>query len=78
MDCVDPLDLRIGDKIVFTGENGYEHHKQYAELRGLVVGQEYTVCGVEVNDWDSYVYLDGIKTATGNIASFNPLMFVKA
>ena len=54
-------------------DNGYEHQIQFAKKR-LVLGQEYTVEKVEIYDWHTELWLEGIDTGK---QGFNSVMFVE-
>lgn len=59
-----------GTKIVFIGENGYDHDKASAK-EILKVGQEYTVQSIDVRSCISYVILEEFQNKTFNTVMFD-------
>jgi len=58
-----------GTEVKFVGVGGYDSDVPNALKAGLIVGRTYSVKYVEINDWSSYVELEGIE------GKFNTVMF---
>ena len=61
---------KVGDKVIFAyPNNGYPMEQERA-LQHLVVGKEYTIKFVDINDWSSVVCLDEIPRPLFNSVLF--------
>ncbi|OSA95739.1 UNVERIFIED_ORG: hypothetical protein B2H93_04775 [Clostridium botulinum] len=56
-------------KIIYTGEGGYKLDREYAD-KVLEVGKEYTLETVDVDSWNSDVYLKEFPNKTFNSVLF--------
>lgn len=63
------LFTKEGEKVVYTGEGGWEYDKIYAD-KYLIVGEEYIVLAVEIGSSCSEVILEGFEDR-----EFNTVMF---
>ena len=64
------LKTKIGSKVKYLDENGYDRDREWAQHMGLKKGEVYTVRFVDIGSWSSSVWLDEIEGA-----SFNTVMF---
>lgn len=60
---------KLGTKVKFTGEGGYDNDRHFA-FSHMDVGEVYTVKGITVGNWLSYVEFEELP---GN--RFNTVMF---
>lgn len=60
-----------GTRVRFTGQGGYDHHKEHAG-KFLTVDSIYTVAGTTVSAWHTDVYLEEFPKE-----GFNSVMFVE-
>ena len=58
-----------GAKVKYTGENGYEHHKEHAN-KYLKVGETYTVENTYVSGWHTDVWLKEVPNEKFNSVHF--------
>lgn len=65
------IDAPAGTKVIYTGEGGYDRHKETGD-KYLKRGGEYTVDRTEIENWHTDVYL---KEVSG--VAFNSVMFVE-
>jgi hypothetical protein len=63
-----PLDAEPGTMVIYTGQNGTEADKRWANQR-LVKGGCYTLKAIEVGGWSSEVELEEVN------GSFNSVHF---
>jgi hypothetical protein len=54
-------------KLRYHGDGGFEMCKELGRTLGLVPGQEYIVEAIEVSDWSSRVFLQGIKKGVNSV-----------
>ena len=68
----EPMDIfsSNGTKVVYTGKNGYDSDKEYAN-RYLTIGEIYTVYYTNVESWSSTVVLKEYPDQSFNTAHFN-------
>ena len=73
-DYQEPIDIysKEGTKVKYTGEGGYDHHKEYAN-KHLKVGEIYTIDYTDVGGWHTDVYLKEVPDK-----AFNSVHFVDA
>lgn len=58
-----------GTKVVYTGKNGYDHHKEHAD-KHLKVGEAYTISHTEVGGWHTDVILEEFPNEKFNSVHF--------
>lgn len=61
--------LQEGEKVVYTGENGYDWDKIHSK-KYLKVGQVYEVSHAHVGNWHTDVYLAGFPNVAFNSVHF--------
>jgi len=68
---LEPMDIysKEGTQVMYTGEGGYNHHKEYAD-EYLKVGEIYTVDYTEVDRWHTDVYLKEVPNKAFNSVHF--------
>lgn len=61
-----------GTKVIYAyPENGWDDDKKWLKKFNLVVGQEYTVDYIEVDNSHSYVYLKEFPNQSFNTVNFS-------
>lgn len=70
----EPIDIysKEGTKVKYTGEGGYDHHRDHADTY-LIVGEIYTIDHTDVSNWHTDVYLKEVPNE-----AFNSVHFINA